>query len=85
MIPGVSKRKSYAYFDRRYILTLIDIKAVCTKESARFDKKAGELCNIFPELGLVQLALTRVSKYREYSSSDTVRPQNSPTGQEVHL
>ena len=46
MIPGVSKRKSYAYFGSRYILTLIDIRAVCTKESARFDKKAGALQHI---------------------------------------
>ena len=43
MIPGVSKGKSYAYFGSRYILTLIGIRAVCTKVSARFDKKAGAL------------------------------------------
>ena len=46
MIPGVSQRKSYAYFDSRYILTLIGIRAVCTKESARFDKKVGVLQHI---------------------------------------
>ena len=57
MIPGVSPRKSYVYFDSQYILNLIDIRAVCTKESARFDKKAGELCNIFPESGIVWLQL----------------------------
>ena len=55
MIPGVSKRKSFAYFDSRYILTLIDIRVACTKVSPRFDNKAGELCNIFPESGLVWL------------------------------
>ena len=55
MIPGVSKRKSYVYFDSRYILTLIGVRAVCTKVCTRFDKKAGELCYIFPESGLVWL------------------------------
>ena len=43
MIPGVSQCKSYAYFDSRCILTLIDMRAVCTKISARFHKKAGVL------------------------------------------
>ena len=47
MIPGVSQRKSYVYFDSRYILTLIgQIRAICTKVSARFDKKAGDLLHI---------------------------------------
>ena len=55
MIAGVSQCKSYAYFDSRYILTWIGIRVVCTIESAQFDKKVGELCNIFPESGIVGL------------------------------
>ena len=46
MKPDVSERKSYAYFDSRYILTWIGIRVVCTKESARFDRKAGALQDI---------------------------------------